>query len=72
MTCNVGGIERGIRLIVGIGLLALGAFSDLPAAGTAVVLLIGTVAVLTGAIGFCPLWKLLGINTCPPPSGGKA
>lgn len=65
MTCNVGGIERPIRIVVGIFLLGIGAFAGLPPVATAVVLVLGTIALVTGAIGYCPLWMLLGINTCP-------
>ncbi len=65
MTCNVGGIERPIRIVVGIGLLGIGAFADLPIAATASALIFGTVALVTGAIGYCPLWTILGLNTCP-------
>jgi hypothetical protein len=65
MTCNVGGIERPIRIIVGVLLLGIGAFAGLPAAGTGLMLVAGTIALVTGAIGYCPLWSLFGINTCP-------
>ncbi|WP_455379124.1 YgaP family membrane protein [Petrachloros mirabilis] len=67
MTCNVGGVERPIRIVTGIALLGLGAFAGLPVEATVVVLVLGTVALVTGAIGFCPLWTLLGVNTCAPP-----
>ncbi|WP_455246207.1 YgaP family membrane protein, partial [Petrachloros mirabilis] len=65
MTCNVGGIERPIRIVVGIAFIGLGAFAGLGAEITAVVLVLGTIALVTGAIGYCPLWALLGLNTCP-------
>jgi hypothetical protein len=65
MTCNVGGIERPIRIVVGILLIGIGAFAGLPAIGTGVMLALGAVALVTGAIGYCPLWSLFGINTCP-------
>ena len=65
MTCNVGGIERPIRILVGIGLLGVGALSGLPMEATAASLVLGTIALVTGAVGFCPLWKIFGINTCP-------
>lgn len=64
MTCNVGGVERPIRIVVGIALLGIGAFAGLPPVGTGVALVVGTIALVTGAIGFCPVWTLLGINTC--------
>jgi Inner membrane protein YgaP-like, transmembrane domain len=69
MTCNVGGVERPIRIVVGIALLGIGAFAVLPPVGTGIVLVLGTIALVTGAIGFCPAWSLLGINTCPTKKG---
>ncbi len=65
MTCNVGGIERPVRIVVGIILIGIGAFGSLPVGGMAAALIVGTVALVTGAIGFCPAWALFGINTCP-------
>jgi hypothetical protein len=65
MACNVGGIERPIRILVGTVLLAIGAFAGLPLSATAMLLLVGTIALVTGVIEFCPLWALLGVNTCP-------
>jgi hypothetical protein len=64
MTCNVGGVERPIRIVLGVLLLAVGALSDLPPVGAGIVATVGIVALVTGAIGFCPAWKLFGINTC--------
>ena len=71
MTSNVGGIERPIRIVVGILLLGIGAFAGLPAIGTGIALVVGTIALVTGAIGYCPAWSLLGINTCPTTPGDK-
>jgi hypothetical protein len=69
--CNVGGIERPVRIVVGIGALGIGALGGLPPVGTGIALVVGTIALVTGAIGFCPLWTLLGINTCPVTPGKK-
>lgn len=71
MTCNVGGIERPIRIGLGILLLGIGAFANLPLVGTAIVLAGGTIALVTGVIEFCPVWALLGMNTCPTPTPRK-
>jgi len=71
MTCNVGGIERPIRMIVGFAVLAIATFAALPASLEIVLYAIGTVAVVTGAIGFCPAWALLGMNTCEVKTVGK-
>jgi hypothetical protein len=65
MTCNVGRIERPIRIVLGILLIGIGAFAGLPPLGTGIMLVAGTIALVTGAIGFCPAWSLFGINTCP-------
>ena len=65
MTCNVGGIERPIRILLGILLLGLGTFANLPLIGTAIVLMLGSIALVTGVVGYCPLWTLFGLNTCP-------
>jgi hypothetical protein len=65
MKSNVGGIERPIRIVLGIVLLGIGAFAGLSVATTTVLLVVGTVALATGAIGYCPAWALLGFNTCP-------
>ena len=64
MTCNVGGIERPIRIVLGLVLVAIGSLAELPLAGMAIALVAGTIAMVTGVIGFCPVWSLLGLNTC--------
>lgn len=62
MTTNVGTIDRALRIIVGLALLAFAAFSGSSYwwAG-----LIGIVPILTAAMGFCPAYTLLGMSTCP-------
>ena len=65
MTCNVGGIERPIRIVLGVILLALALFGQMPTPGAWTLGIIGAIALLTGTIGFCPAWKLFGMNTCP-------
>ncbi len=71
MTCNVGGIERPIRIVLGILLIGIGAFGELTGAAMGVALAVGAIALVTGAIGYCPAWTLLGINTCPTQTSGK-
>jgi hypothetical protein len=71
MQCNVGGIERPIRIGLGAVLLGLGAFGGLPTAAMTAALVVGGVALVTGLIGYCPAWTLLGINTCPTKQPNK-
>ncbi len=60
MTRNEGTIDRAIRVTVG-ALLIIGA-----ATGTIGVWgYIGIVPVITGALGYCPAYSLIGLNTCP-------
>ena len=60
MNANIGGIDKILRVIVGIVLIGLAALGIVGAWGW-----IGVVPLLTGLFGWCPLYPLLGINTCP-------
>lgn len=72
MVCNVGRTERSIRIVVGVLFIGVGGFAGLPPLGTGLTLAVGTIALVTGAIGFCPAWRLFGINTCPRgPAGNR-
>lgn len=64
MTCNLGGIERSIRTVLGLMLLGVGYAAGLPVAASVAAMVVGAVALVTGLIGYCPAWGLLGINTC--------
>lgn len=59
MKCNSGTIDRALRVIAGLALIGLAATGVVGMWGY-----IGVVLVLTGAIGFCPAYTLLGCNTC--------
>lgn len=63
MKRNESNQDRGIRAVLGIIALLVGLFA---VGGLLRVLLIivGLVLVITAAVGFCPLYRLLGINTC--------
>jgi hypothetical protein len=57
---NIHKIERGVRIVVGLGLVSL-AFVG-PANPW---FFLGAIPLFTGLIGWCPLYSLLRINTCP-------
>ena len=59
MKCNSGGIDRALRVIVGLVLIGLAATGTVGVWGW-----IGVVPLVTGAVGFCPAYTLLGMNTC--------
>jgi len=71
MTCNVGGIERPIRIVGGLLLIGVGMFADLSASGMGITLTVGVVFLATAVIGYCPLTSLLGINTCQSSSSTR-
>jgi len=66
MRCNIGSTERTIRIVLGIVLLVVGYAAGLPPWASIVAYIAGAIALLTGAIRFCPLWQVLGVNTCGP------
>jgi hypothetical protein len=60
---NVGPIDRIVRIVLGIGLVALALGGSVAGPLVAVVWLVAMIALATGLIGFCPLYFLLGIST---------
>jgi hypothetical protein len=63
MKINESGMDRIIRVIVGIVLLAL-YFAGTVTGGLGIVFIVlGAVALITGVVGFCPLYTLLKIST---------
>lgn len=59
MKLNVGGMDRGVRIAVGLALIGLAATGVVGWWGW-----LGIVPLATGAIGWCPPYAILGINTC--------
>ena len=59
MKANVGGIDRVLRIIVGLALIVLAATGTVGWWGW-----LGIVPLLTGVVGWCPPYALLGFNTC--------
>jgi hypothetical protein len=59
MNKNVGGIDRTIRITVGLALIAAAATSTVGMWGY-----VGVVPLLTGLMGWCPPYALLGFNSC--------
>lgn len=66
MKTNEGTIDRALRIIAGLVLIALAATGTVGMWGW-----IGIVPLATGLLGWCPAYTMLGINTCPMKSGVK-
>lgn len=60
MKSNVGGIDKILRIVVGAGLIGATVAGVLPVWGY-----IGIIPLATGLMGWCPLYPLLGLSTCP-------
>ena len=68
MTTNVGTVDRGVRLVLGVALIAAALFSGLTIFDGAVVkygaILVGVVLAVTGLMRTCPAYSIFGIRTC--------
>ncbi|BDG06552.1 YgaP family membrane protein [Anaeromyxobacter oryzae] len=58
---NEGTLDRTIRIVLGLSLIALVFFGPHSMWGLA-----GFVPLATGLVGFCPLYRLVGVSTCKP------
>ena len=57
---NVGGLDRALRIVLGLVLIGLTLTGVIGVWGW-----IGIVPVLTGALSTCPIYAVLGLDTCP-------
>ena len=61
MNKNVGTIDKGLRIVVGLALLAYAIWGT---SNYTWVGWLGVIPLVTAAIGWCPPYAILGINTC--------
>ncbi|MCB1548661.1 MAG: DUF2892 domain-containing protein [Hyphomicrobiaceae bacterium] len=59
MQANVGGVDRILRIVVGLALISLVFIGPKTMWG-----LVGIVPLVTGLFRFCPAYGLFGLNTC--------
>jgi hypothetical protein len=57
-------VERGLRVVIGLALIGLAVAGRIGAWGY-----VGIVPVMTGLLGSCPLYTVLGFSTCPLKAG---
>lgn len=67
MRANEGAVDRILRVIVGAAVLSLAFIGPQTLWGY-----VGLIPLATGLVGFCPLYALLGINTCPSRKTSRA
>ena len=63
-TRNEGSVDRGLRVVLGAVLLSLAIGGPHTPWGW-----LGLLPLVTGLVGFCPLYRVLGISTCAAPAG---
>ena len=63
MKVNESTLDRGIRIVIGLLLLVLGFGGYVTGTAGTVLKVLGFVPLLTGLIGFCPLYSLFKLNT---------
>ena len=65
MTTNMGKADRAIRIVIA-AIIAVLYFTGVVSSTLGIVLLVvAVIFLLTSLVGFCGLYKLFGINTCP-------
>jgi hypothetical protein len=57
---NEGTVDRALRVVIGVALLSLTFLGPKSAWGY-----LGIIPLVTGLVGFCPLYRVMGITTCP-------
>ncbi|MFN3147177.1 MAG: DUF2892 domain-containing protein [Paracoccaceae bacterium] len=60
MPRNEGTIDRAARIILGLVLISLVFIGPATPWGW-----VGIIPLATGLVGYCPLYSVLGLNTCP-------
>ncbi len=68
MSRNVGGIDRALRIVIGLALLSLLFVLE---GGTRWLGLLGVPLLVSGLFGTCGAYSLLGISTCPLKAGQR-
>jgi len=67
MTRNEGSLDRILRVTVGLAALLFALVGPLGAGFSWAVGAVGAILLVTGAVGFCPLYAVFGMRTCPAP-----
>lgn len=71
MKTNESIADRAIRIVLGILLGLLVAFKVVTGAAAIAVGIAAAIAIITGLVGFCAIYALVGISTCKTSPTGK-
>lgn len=64
MTKNVGNIDKVVRAAIGVIALVAAFLIGITSVWGIVLAVVAVIALVTAAVGFCPLYRLFGMNTC--------
>jgi hypothetical protein len=64
MKKNMGSVDRGIRVAIAVIFATLFVTSVITGVLGTILLIVGGVFLVTSVVSFCPLYTLLGVNTC--------
>lgn len=65
MTRNESTIDRVVRLVIAAGAVGVAAAVGFGTVGGIILLVVAGIMLVTAAVGFCPLYAVFGISTCP-------
>ncbi|PKQ32779.1 MAG: DUF2892 domain-containing protein [Actinobacteria bacterium HGW-Actinobacteria-2] len=64
MTKNVGNTDKVVRAAIGVIALVAAFLIGITSGWGIVLAVVAVIALVTAAVGFCPLYRVFGINTC--------
>jgi hypothetical protein len=65
MTKNEGNTDRIIRAVVAVAAFGAAAAVGFDSGAGIALVVVGAIMAVTAAVGFCPLYRVVGISTCP-------
>ena len=65
MQKNEGNVDRIVRVVIAVAAVAGSVAVGVGSAGGIVLLAVAVIMAVTAAVGFCPLYRLVGVSTCP-------
>lgn len=69
MKKNEGTVDRVVRAVLAVAAIAGSAMLGFGTVGGLVLLAVAVIMAVTAAVGFCPLYRLIGVSTCPVDAG---
>ncbi len=68
LVINLGTWDRALRVLVGLLMLISGASGAVPGIWSPALLIFSAAPLLTGILGWCPFYAIMGLRTYRPPS----